>query len=70
MRRTDVEQHRKISIHALHEESDFQIVQRFVDALISIHALHEESDPAGPSTDSKGLAISIHALHEESDLRS
>ena len=67
LRRTDVEQHRKISIHALHEESDFQIVQRFVDALISIHALHEESDPAGPSTDSKGLAISIHALHEESD---
>ena len=40
------ESYRYISIHALHEESDllFQIIQRFVDALISIHALHEESD--------------------------
>ncbi len=55
-----------ISIHALHEESDF--LQRVADrdTPISIHALHEESDSMrGPR--SSRAKISIHALHEESD---
>ena len=34
-----------ISIHALHEESDWIIGVIGVLILISIHALHEESDP-------------------------
>ena len=33
-----------ISIHALHEESDFERINKTLDDLISIHALHEESD--------------------------
>ena len=57
----------RISIHALHEESDWIRRKRFfASASISIHALHEESDSACvwvlPPT-----CISIHALHEESD---
>ena len=35
-----------ISIHALHEESDFSVVLGVHSAQISIHALHEESDPS------------------------
>ena len=35
----------RISIHALHEESDMDSRQRHLVLLISIHALHEESDP-------------------------
>ena len=35
----------KISIHALHEESDVSDCSVDKSALISIHALHEESDP-------------------------
>ena len=35
---------RYISIHALHEESDFKDIQEFFPSYISIHALHEESD--------------------------
>ena len=35
-----------ISIHALHEESDFQLkLAMYGGGSISIHALHEESDP-------------------------
>ena len=34
----------RISIHALHEESDFQTWARRSESHISIHALHEESD--------------------------
>ena len=34
----------KISIHALHEESDVSDCSVDKSALISIHALHEESD--------------------------
>ena len=34
----------KISIHALHEESDNVLCLRAIDSVISIHALHEESD--------------------------
>ena len=55
-----------ISIHALHEESDYEVWVRAVDAPISIHALHEESDEWLPQTNSD-FNISIHALHEESD---
>ena len=34
----------RISIHALHEESDRAVPGRVLGATISIHALHEESD--------------------------
>ena len=34
----------RISIHALHEESDNVGVAQLYVVLISIHALHEESD--------------------------
>ena len=34
----------KISIHALHEESDWQMTNATTYSHISIHALHEESD--------------------------
>ena len=60
---------RRISIHALHEESDSGIRRfRQVRSAISIHALHEESDQADQTLD-KHPRISIHALHEESDQR-
>ena len=36
-----------ISIHALHEESDFTAQALYADHPISIHALHEESDSLG-----------------------
>ena len=55
-----------ISIHALHEESDFSEDISTQILRISIHALHEESDENtcyNPIIDK----ISIHALHEESD---
>ena len=35
----------KISIHALHEESDIPCAVVDLVERISIHALHEESDP-------------------------
>ena len=56
-----------ISIHALHEESDwnFQYERRFL--IISIHALHEESDQHATQHVAQ-IIISIHALHEESDV--
>ena len=38
----DVEFH--ISIHALHEESDYEFIYLRRTDVISIHALHEESD--------------------------
>ena len=34
----------EISIHALHEESDYGIKEYIKNGHISIHALHEESD--------------------------
>ncbi len=55
-----------ISIHALHEESDFTVTWHSGTAMISIHALHEESDPT-PTSNAPVSTISIHALHEESD---
>ena len=58
---------RKISIHALREESDrYASSQRTGSKMISIHALREESDL---KTETAGLyiLISIHALREESD---
>ena len=57
---------RIISIHALHEESDFIGVSQPHDGDISIHALHEESDHS-LRCHAHFLTISIHALHEESD---
>ena len=56
-----------ISIHALHEESDFLQILISFGQCISIHALHEESDLDGAEFGAFGV-ISIHALHEESDL--
>ena len=57
-----------ISIHALHEESDFIGVSQPHDGDISIHALHEESDKQENVFILQLLMlISIHALHEESD---
>ena len=58
---------RRISIHALHEESDeSKIVGHYRHGSISIHALHEESDQE-VAEHLDQLRISIHALHEESD---
>ena len=54
-----------ISIHALHEESDWQSDNYM---RISIHALHEESDFRRRRCLVGCRIISIHALHEESDL--
>ena len=55
-----------ISIHALHEESDFGLPSANHRLEISIHALHEESD-GGHDVVGPAFDISIHALHEESD---
>ena len=60
--------HRHISIHALHEESDFERINKTLDDLISIHALHEESDHINTPFQYGWREISIHALHEESDV--
>ena len=58
----------RISIHALHEESDTtQAVPQSDRSAISIHALHEESDESALRDSIPRSAISIHALHEESD---
>ena len=57
----------RISIHALHEESDNISVPLIIATSISIHALHEESDRAYRIDLVHTVIISIHALHEESD---
>ena len=57
---------RDISIHALHEESDWYESADTNGKGISIHALHEESDD-NLAKDENADIISIHALHEESD---
>ena len=56
-----------ISIHALHEESDFKHLKTIGSNDISIHALHEESDLVTFAVPPEYRCISIHALHEESD---
>ena len=56
-----------ISIHALHEESDYPVSARCEQVYISIHALHEESDVEWLPVLPHFFPISIHALHEESD---
>ena len=63
-----VDREPQISIHALHEESDWD-EHSTVDlhVSISIHALHEESDAIPTQIDDTTMEISIHALHEESD---
>ena len=55
-----------ISIHALREEGDADVVKQRVDFLISIHALREEGD-AQMREKFSICAISIHALREEGD---
>ncbi len=57
----------RISIHALHEESDRTQTLHDLTTVISIHALHEESDSPTISDSHMAGVISIHALHEESD---
>ena len=57
----------RISIHALHEESDKADNSSMTFNSISIHALHEESDPLKIADSYTSGLISIHALHEESD---
>ena len=57
----------RISIHALHEESDVPEANALGHSDISIHALHEESDENDEKLDTAPDTISIHALHEESD---
>ena len=58
-----------ISIHALREEGDVDLVARIVaDDDISIHALREEGDTLA-TTLAKTYKISIHALREEGDPR-
>ena len=59
-----------ISIHALHEESDFLGGMDAQHHTISIHALHEESDIYRMRRFDDAIMISIHALHEESDVQS
>ena len=56
----------RISIHALREEGDHQILFHKFYRFISIHALREEGDANDLvfDTDTK---ISIHALREEGD---
>ena len=39
-----------ISIHALHEECDTDVMQTWRFEIISIHALHEECDTKSEST--------------------
>ena len=58
----------RISIHALHEESDALRLHRRLHRPISIHALHEESDLRSVLDKVSAISISIHALHEESDI--
>ena len=57
----------QISIHALREESDVDVVGSPRESEISIHALREESDRKSTTIVKKSLYISIHALREESD---
>ena len=57
----------RISIHALHEESDRIRSDGAAMLVISIHALHEESDLIIRLHQINVCVISIHALHEESD---
>ena len=57
---------REISIHALREESDPEIINEEEQLDISIHALREESDSYA-SLACWHISISIHALREESD---
>ena len=56
----------RISIHALHEESDPYLHAVVESVPISIHALHEESATVAAHVE-RLHHISIHALHEESD---
>ena len=67
MSREEANELDKISIHALHEESDRFHRRKDRVGQISIHALHEESDQAHHGHAQGPRVISIHALHEESD---
>ena len=57
-----------ISIHALREEGDPELITKQEDTdAISIHALREEGDCNGSSASAERI-ISIHALREEGDM--
>ena len=69
-RATLSESHRRyaksISIHALREEGDHDLIFFNVQIIISIHALREEGDELTAHLHSLQM-ISIHALREEGD---
>ena len=58
-----------ISIHALREEGDGELLHSAGRHVISIHALREEGDPPVLRTHFN-RSISIHALREEGDIGS
>ena len=62
-----MQDHRKISIHALREEGDEDAHGNYMTEQISIHALREEGDYY-KSREYIKKAISIHALREEGDV--
>ena len=66
-----LDDHVRISIHALREEGDLRAFASTLGALrISIHALREEGDPTSISGPTLHQVISIHALREEGDRNS
>ena len=58
----------KISIHALREEGDLDILGVADLQQISIHALREEGDQGHTDGPAPPQGISIHALREEGDI--
>ena len=56
-----------ISIHALREEGDVEVKNKWDNDVISIHALREEGDLVAIIRPRLLVAISIHALREEGD---
>ena len=56
-----------ISIHALREEGDRDVLGTFATPGISIHALREEGDAVLRRPLEPAVLISIHALREEGD---
>ena len=58
----------KISIHALREEGDYNILTPICKNIISIHALREEGDAFQRPVRKGDHMISIHALREEGDV--
>ncbi len=67
LRRTDVEQHRKISIHALREESDPMACMAAGDICLFQSTLSVRRATLVSDVAIINGTISIHALREESD---